>query len=390
LAPTTTPVPSATNTPTGRPTAAGPGTLAYVTVPESAAVAVVDIATYETLATIPVGFGPRFVATTPNGQFAYVTDPSIVVMSVISTATNTVTATVPVGVEARTIAITRDGATAYVMANGLGSVLAIDTATNMVTGSFFLGGAQQLQPRTALALSPNGREVWAGNSDPYGEHTVVEVFDTATKQVTNIGVPGGNTWSIAFSPNGRVVYVTVDLGIAVIDTVTHAITKMITVSGGTPLEVAFTPNGAFAYVTNGGPLVSVIDASTHTEVSTVSIPNSATGVAVSSDGAFVYVAMAKSGSRDPGVAVIDTQTNTVVAAALTDENLFSATDIALASLPTTSLATPTRVVATATPTERASSCGQCTCTGDGNGDGEVTIDEIITAVNNDLSGCPAQ
>ena len=108
------------------------------------------------------------------------------------------------------------------------------------------------------------------------------MFDTATKQVSNIGVPGGNTWSIAFSPNGRVVYVTVDLGIAVIDTVTHAITKMITVSGGTPLEIAFTPNGAFAYVTNGGPLVSVIDASTHTEVSTVSIPNSAMGVAVSS------------------------------------------------------------------------------------------------------------
>ena len=37
----------------------------------------------------------------------------------------------------------------------------------------------------------------------------------------------------------------------------------------------------------------------------------------------------------------------------------------------------------------ASNAGaQCTeCVGDGNGDGEVTIDEIVLAVNNALYGC---
>ncbi|MFI5398627.1 MAG: LamG domain-containing protein [Candidatus Binatia bacterium] len=34
-----------------------------------------------------------------------------------------------------------------------------------------------------------------------------------------------------------------------------------------------------------------------------------------------------------------------------------------------------------------SACAQCTCTGDRNGDGVVTIDEILTAVNNALNGC---
>jgi hypothetical protein len=33
-------------------------------------------------------------------------------------------------------------------------------------------------------------------------------------------------------------------------------------------------------------------------------------------------------------------------------------------------------------------CAQCPCTGDSNGDGQVTIDEILGAVNNALSGCP--
>jgi hypothetical protein len=29
------------------------------------------------------------------------------------------------------------------------------------------------------------------------------------------------------------------------------------------------------------------------------------------------------------------------------------------------------------------------CTGDHNGDGKVTIDELVTAVNNNLNECPA-
>ena len=33
-------------------------------------------------------------------------------------------------------------------------------------------------------------------------------------------------------------------------------------------------------------------------------------------------------------------------------------------------------------------CSQCPCTGDSNGDGQVTIDELLGAVNNALNGCP--
>ncbi len=35
-----------------------------------------------------------------------------------------------------------------------------------------------------------------------------------------------------------------------------------------------------------------------------------------------------------------------------------------------------------------SPCTECSCTGDRNGDGQVTIDEIVVAVNNALNGCP--
>jgi hypothetical protein len=38
----------------------------------------------------------------------------------------------------------------------------------------------------------------------------------------------------------------------------------------------------------------------------------------------------------------------------------------------------------------AAPCAECTCAGDRNADGAVTVDEIISAVNNALNGCPGE
>ena len=67
----------------------------------------------------------------------------------------------------------------------------------------------------------------------------------------------------------------------------------------------------FAYVSNfRSSNVSVIDVSTNTVVDTVEVGGSPTGVAVSPDGAFVYVANAASNSNT--VSVIRTSDNNVV------------------------------------------------------------------------------
>jgi len=88
--------------------------------------------------------------------------------------------------------------------------------------------------------------------------------------------------------------------------------------GTTPEGVAVTPDGAFVYVANqGSDNVSVIDTSTNIEVDVDGDPNNGItripvgdvplGTAVTPDGAFVYVANVNSDN----VSVIDTSTNTV-------------------------------------------------------------------------------
>src|SRR5712691_7769333 len=105
----------------------------------------------------------------------------------------------------------------------------------------------------------------------------------------------------------------------VVNTKTDALVAVIPVLFP-PLGVAITPNGAFAYVTNTGaicdfcaaiqsPSVSVIDTATYSVVATIPAGNYPSGVAITPNGAFAYVANFNSSS----VSVIDTATNTVTA-----------------------------------------------------------------------------
>ena len=76
------------------------------------------------------------------------------------------------------------------------------------------------------------------------------------------------------------------------------------------LSVAAASAQPHAYVSNlAGNNVSVVDTNSHTNVATVSVPGSPTGLAVTPDGTLVYVACQGNGT----VAVISTASNSVVA-----------------------------------------------------------------------------
>ncbi len=84
-----------------------------------------------------------------------------------------------------------------------------------------------------------------------------------------------------------------------------------------PVAVAVSRVGSRAYVTNGGDSesISVIDTATNTVIATVDVGGTADGVAVSPDGARVYVATDDGfddGEPD-SIKVIDTANNTVIA-----------------------------------------------------------------------------
>ena len=324
---------------------------AYVTNRDSNNISVIDTATNTEvdvdgnpnngITKIPVGTAPVGVAVTPDGAFVYVTNQNSNNVSVIATATNTEVdvdgnsgngiTRIPLGTSPQGVAVRPPGTFVYVTNFISDDVSVIDTATNTevdVDGNPG-NGITRIRVGNApsgVAVTPNGAFVYVAS---YFDNNV-SVINTATNtEVARIPV-GSAPHGVTVTPDGAFVYVTNQNSnnVSVIDTATNTevdvdgnpgngITRIPV--GNAPSGVAVTPDGVFVYVVNQviDNNVSVIDTATNTEVDVDGNPGNGItripvgslplGVAVTPDGAFVYVANVNSGN----VSVIDTATNTV-------------------------------------------------------------------------------
>jgi len=224
------------------------GAMAYVTLVNDNAVAVISTSTNTVIDTdpeadgvqhIPVGDRPRGIAISPNGQEAYVANAGDNTVSVININADpkTVVAIIAVGNEPQGVAFAPDGATAYVTNVEDNTVSVLDTATRTQTTTIAVGRSPQ---SIATAVTPNGPRAYVTNFDD----------DTVT----------------------------------VIDLTTHTPLPDPIVVGEGPLGVAVTSDGTRVYVTNFGAIdtdkgddngdtVSFIDTATNTVVDTDSETN---------------------------------------------------------------------------------------------------------------------
>jgi len=245
------------------------------------------------------------VSITNAAPFAYITNFGSSNVSVIDTATNQVTATVNVGVQPDGVAVTPDGKKVYVGNNNDGTVSVIDTSTNTVTATVTVG----TNPN-GIVVSPDGTKVYVAC---YSTNNIF-VIDTATNTVTaTVNAPNiYNPTSIAITPDGTKIYVGNNNGpqiVSVIDTTTYTVITTVGV-GANPHYIAITPNGAYAYVTSWlYNNVYVINTTTNAVIATIPVGTHAQGAAVSPDGAKVYV----TNSGDKTISIIDAATNIVTA-----------------------------------------------------------------------------
>jgi YVTN family beta-propeller protein len=282
------------------------GPYAYITNYYDGTVSVIDTATNDVTATVPVGKMPHGVAVNPDGKKVYVANRNSDTVSVIDTATNTVTNTVDVGNDPFGVAVSPDGKKVYVTNDESDAVSVIDTATNKVTDTVPVGNGP-----IGVAVNPAGTKVYVARYD-----NAVSVIDTTTNTVTAAVNVGTDPWGIAVNPAGTKVYVA-NMGnlsvdgntVSVIDTATNTVTDTVSV-GRRPVGVAVNPKGSKVYVTNSWDgTVSVIDTATNKVTDTVPVGGRKDpfGVAVNPDGKKVYVANSNSNI----VSVIDTATNKV-------------------------------------------------------------------------------
>jgi len=148
----------------------------------------------------------------------------------------------------------------------------------------------------------------------------VAVVDTGTRQILEEIDVGGRPKSLAVTPDGQFVYVTVgqDKVIAVISVADLEVVATIDASG--PQGIAITPDGQFAYVSARFAGVEVFRLSDNTLFETITNDffDTSQELAITPNGSHVYVAniafTGKPNSAPENVTVIETATNTVVAA----------------------------------------------------------------------------
>ncbi len=281
--------------------------------------------------TAQTGSSPAGVVASPDGTRVYVANTGSNTVSVFNTATGQLIDADPnvagnqsISVGSSPSALAISGTRLYVANTGSNTVSVIDTTTNNridVNPSIFSMDIGVGSSPSALAIS--GTRLYVANR---GSNTV-SAIDTATNKVidinpsifsTNIGV-GSSPSALAIS--GTRLYVANRGGntVSVINTATNSVTNTITVESQ-PSSVAVSTDGTRVYVANTGTgTVSVINfnATTNTYNLVDTNPNVAgtqsffvgsapSSVAVSPDGARVYVAL----SSDM-VAVINTSSNVV-------------------------------------------------------------------------------
>lgn len=195
------------------------------------------------------------IAVSSDGDLLMATHYGDDSLSLIETANAAVAQTV-IGVdEPSAVAMADESAgLAYVSSASAAydSVLAFGTDANRVVASYPLAYSV-----TDLAVSPDGRHVYAGRTAVNGAD--VAILDTATgddEAISIASTPGTSTECLRVSPDGRRLYVAANglsaAELVVIDTRQNRVVS--TVEIGFPIRgIALSPDGATAYVGSCGP-----------------------------------------------------------------------------------------------------------------------------------------
>ena len=226
----------------------------YVTLPEQAAVGVVNTVTKKLVATIPVGekTRPLRAALQPDGRFVWVGLDDSPSVAVIDTSNNKLAATVGVGAGLHQIAFTSDSRWAYVTNSAADTVSVIDTKMLTRVADIKVG-------RTPVPIAYSGASGQIYVATING--ATIEVIDPARRKVVGTIPTNRGIVALAFEPKGRygLAVNQVESTVSVIDSATNS-------AGGAaevvkePDQVVFTERYAYVRGT-GSEKVSLVELS---------------------------------------------------------------------------------------------------------------------------------
>jgi YVTN family beta-propeller protein len=230
--------------------------------------------------------GEAGMAITPNGKTLYVTGATRVIP--VSTATGKagkpITVPTSFGLTGPLL-VTPNGKTLYAGASansgGYGMVIPISTTTGKAGKPIKAGNGRSIAGSSYMAITPDGKTLYAFASGPYGPGNTVTPISTATNKAGKPITVGQWPGAIVVSPNGKTAYVassgqgptgciirspqcgtpqaakSVSATVTPISTVTNRPGRAITLGHTASLTMAITPNGRTVYVGYGSAMIPV-------------------------------------------------------------------------------------------------------------------------------------
>jgi YVTN family beta-propeller protein len=276
-----------------------------------------DAPGFSAVAEIPMPGAVSRIAVSPDGARLLVTHYGDNSVSLIDTCDHSIAQTVVDADEPFAIAIAdAHGACAYVstVSAAYDSILAFDVDNKRVIAAHPVAHSV-----TDLAVSPDGKNVYASRTAVNGADVMVLNTETGTDDAIGIAAaPGTTTECVRVSPDGSRLYVAANgpscAELVVVDVQQRRVANTIEI--GSPIrDIALSPDGATAYVASCGPdfgaVLDVVDTGTHSITSTCKvgeITGFITQLVLGGDGKRAYLV------GDESVTVLSTLTHDVVGA----------------------------------------------------------------------------
>lgn len=278
-------------------------------------VSVVDLATGNILAAIPLGAGlngaNQGIAVDATRHRVYVTNPDDNSVTIIDATTNTVVATVPVGAQPQGIAVDPDTGLVYVANTGVkraGSVTILDAASGAVRGTVAVGGSAihvAVDRNTHVGYVTVDASPWTVVAVNGGTRAIVgqPVELSLLFAASGIAVDPGSRVYVSFATSKAVAVIDASGGASAL----RESTRWLAV-GLTPRAVAVDPATRAVYVADSSSDQVLIWNSNGTQAKTIDVLHKPTALYLDAGTSRAYVADTSSNS----LSVINTSNQTLV------------------------------------------------------------------------------